>query len=194
MVKEVKILALAGSTREGSWNKKLAAAAAEAAREAGAEVTLIDLRDYPLPLYDGDLEKSQGLPDKAVALKALFKAHDGLLIASPEYNGGFSAVLKNVIDWVSRQHGEESGLLPYSGKVAGLLAASPGRLGGIRGLAMLRQILSGLQVMVIPQQHALSQAHQAFDEDGSLLDAAQQAAVAGIATRVVDLAGRLKTD
>lgn len=186
MSEDVKILAFSGSTREGSWNRKLVAVAAQAAREAGAEVTLIDLRDYALPLYDGDLEAKEGLPDAAVALKTLFKDHQGLLIASPEYNSGFSGVLKNTIDWVSRQHGEESGLVPYRGKVAALLAASPGGLGGIRGLAMLRLILNGLQVMVIPQQHALSRAGQAFAEDGSLADEGQQKAVATVARRLVE--------
>ena len=191
MSKEVKILAFAGSTRAGSFNKKLIAVAAAAAREAGAEVTLIDLRDYALPLYDGDLEDSQGIPEAAVALKSLFKEHQGLLISSPEYNSGTSAVLKNTIDWISRPLGEESGLVPYSGKVAGLLAASPGGLGGLRGLTVLRQSLIGLGVLALSQQFALSRAGEAFAEDGSLKDEGQQAAVAGICKRLVETVAKL---
>lgn len=179
-----KILAFAGSTREGSFNKKLVNVAAWGARDAGAEVTVIDLRDFPMPLYDGDLEASEGLPEPARRLKALFMDHEGLLISSPEYNGGMSAVLKNAIDWVSRTEGDEGGLAAYRDKIAGIMGTSPGRLGGLRGLPHLRQILSGLGVLVIPQQHALGGAGQAFGEDGMLVDSAAQATVTGIGARV----------
>ncbi len=180
-----KILAFAGSTREGSFNKRLVRVAANAAREAGGEVTLIDLRDFPMPLYDGDLEAGAGLPEQARRLKALFKEHQGLLISSPEYNSGMSAVLKNAIDWVSRAEGDEGPLAAYRDKVAALVSAAPGRLGGLRGLIHVRQILSNIGVLVLPQQHALSAAGEAFDENGELKDSAQQAAVAGIAARLV---------
>jgi NAD(P)H-dependent FMN reductase len=179
-----KILAFAGSTRDASYNKRLVRVAADGAREAGAEVAVIDLRDFPMPLYDGDLEANQGLPENARKLKALFLEHQGLLISSPEYNGGMSAVLKNAIDWASRAEEGEGGLAAYKDKVAGLMAASPGRLGGLRGLAHLRQILSNIGVLVLPQQHALSGAGEAFDDAGGLKDAKQREIVAGIGARL----------
>ena len=179
-----KILAFAGSTREASWNKRLVKVAAEGARSAGAEVTVIDLRDFPMPLYDGDLEAGEGLPEAAKRLKALFMEHQGLLIGSPEYNGGMSAVLKNTIDWLSRKEGDEPGLAAYKDKVAGIMSTSPGKLGGLRGLVHIRQILTNIGVLVIPQQHALGGAVDAFGEDGMLVDSAQQAIVTGIGARV----------
>ncbi|MEM8951170.1 MAG: NAD(P)H-dependent oxidoreductase [Pseudomonadota bacterium] len=179
-----KILAFAGSTREASVNKKLVRVAADGAREAGADVTLIDLRDFPMPLYDGDLEASEGLPEPVQKLKALFLEHQGLLIASPEYNGGMTAVLKNTIDWVSRAAEGEGGLAAYKNKVAGLVAASPGRLGGLRGLTHTRQILTNVGVLVLPQQHALGGAGEAFDDNGALKDNGQQATVTGIGARL----------
>lgn len=191
MTEHPKILAFAGSTREASFNKRLIRVAADGARAAGADVTVIDLRDHPLPLYDGDLETSSGLPGNALALKALFAAHNGLLISAPEYNGGMSGVLKNTIDWVSRQGDDPTPLAAYTGKVCGLMSASPGGLGGLRGLAHVRQILTGLGVLVIPQQRAVGGAANAFDADGKLQDSAQQAAVEGIGVRVVDLVRRL---
>ncbi len=179
-----KILAFAGSTREASFNKKLVRVAADGARDAGAEVTLIDLRDFPMPLYDGDLEANEGLPEPVQRLKALFLEHQGLLIASPEYNGGMSAVLKNTIDWVSRAAEGEGGLAAYKDKVAGLMSASPGGLGGLRGLTHVRQILGNIGVLVLPQQHALGGAGEAFDDDGTLKDSVQQATVTGIGARL----------
>ncbi|MGI9419834.1 MAG: NADPH-dependent FMN reductase [Geminicoccaceae bacterium] len=179
-----RILAFAGSTREGSFNKKLVNVVAEGARDAGAEVTVIDLREFPLPLYDGDLEATGGLPENARRLRALFMEHQGLLISSPEYNGGMSAVLKNAIDWVSRSEGDEPGLAAYRDKVAGLVSASPGGLGGLRGLVHVRQILTNIGVLVIPQQHALGGAGQAFGDDGMLTDSKAQATVTGIGARV----------
>jgi NAD(P)H-dependent FMN reductase len=184
-----RILAFAGSTRTGSLNKRLIRVAAEAARAAGAEVTLIDLRDYPLPPYDGDVE-AQGLPAAAVALKDLFKAHDGFLISAPEYNGGMSGMLKNTIDWVSRRGDDDSRLAAFSGKFAGLMAAAPGRLGAIRGLGQLRHVLTTVGVLVVPRQHGIHAADTAFDEDGRLKDPAQQAAIEAIAGRLVDLVRR----
>lgn len=184
MSQSPKILAFAGSTRQGSFNKKLVKVVAAGARDAGAEVTEIDLRDFPMPLYDGDLEANEGLPEHAKRLKVLFKEHHGLLISAPEYNGGMSAVLKNAIDWVSRREGDEAALAAYKDKVAGLVAASPGRLGGLRGLVHTRQILTNIGVLVIPQQHALSGAGDAFDDDGVLKDSTAEATVTGIGARV----------
>ena len=160
-----RILAFAGSTRQGSFNRQALAHAVEGARSAGAEVTLIDLKDYSLPLYNGDLELSHGIPDSAVRLKALFKSHDGLLLACPEYNSSITPLLKNTLDWISRPYGEESGLVPYQGKLAGLVAASAGNLGGLRGLRHVREILTTLGVMVLPAQMAVSQANQPFPEE-----------------------------
>ena len=122
-----KILAFSGSIRRDAWNRKLIQAAVDAARAADGDVTLIDLADYPLPLYNGDLEDRDGLPDNALRLKALFKQHDALLIASPEYNSSIPPLLKNTIDWVSREWQGESGLVPYQNKVAAIMAASPGQ-------------------------------------------------------------------
>ena len=140
-----KILAFAGSTRTDSLNKKLARAAAAIAGEAGAEVTFVDLRDLALPLYDGDLEEASGLPEGARKLKALLRASDGFLIASPEYNSSVTAVLKNALDWASRaETDDEPPLAAFRGKAAALLSASPGALGGLRGLVHLRAILGNM--------------------------------------------------
>ena len=136
-----RILAFAGATRTESYNKKLIRAAAAIAEASGAAVTLLDLRDLNMPLYDGDLEATHGLPDGAKRLKAMLLEHDGLLISSPEYNSSISAVLKNSIDWASRPVQGQAPLAEFRGKVAGIMAASPGMLGGLRGLVHLRAIL-----------------------------------------------------
>ena len=155
---------------EESFNKTLVAIAARAARDAGAEVTLIDLKDFPLPLFDQDLEADQGMPENGAKLKQLFIDHDGLLIASPEYNSSVTAVLKNAIDWVSRPAPGEPSLVAFRGKVATLMSASPGALGGLRGLVHLRSILGNIGVIVLPDQIAVARAHEAFQPDGSLSD------------------------
>jgi len=164
-----KILAFSGSIRRDAWNRKLIQVAVGAARAAGGDVTLIDLADYPLPLYNGDLEDRDGLPDNALRLKALFKGHDALLIASPEYNSSIPPLLKNTIDWVSREWQGESGLAPYQNKVAAIMAASPGTFSGMRMLPHLRQILNTLGVLVLPGQFSLPHADQAFDEENGAL-------------------------
>ncbi len=164
-----KILAFSGSIRRDAWNRKLIGSAVDATRAAGGDVTLIDLADYPLPLYDGDLEARDGVPDNALRLKALFKAHDALLISSPEYNSSMPPLLKNTLDWVSREWQGESGLVPYQNKVAAIMAASDGQWGGMRMLPHLRQVLNTLGVLVLPGQFALPRADQAFDpETGAL--------------------------
>lgn len=193
MLVTAKLLAFSGSARSGSLNKILANAATEAARAAGAKVTLIDLRDFAMPVYDGDLEAKEGIPSKARELKALFMAHNGLLIASPENNASISSMLKNTLDWVSRPDSGQNGLVPYQNKVAGLLSASPGALGGLRGLVHLRAILQTLNVQVISEQFALGRAHEAFDESGKLKDARQQAMLSGTLQRLVDVTARLST-
>jgi NAD(P)H-dependent FMN reductase len=184
-----RILAFAGSTREASLNKRLVRLASDAARAAGAEVTLIDLRDFPMPHYDGDLEAGEGLPASAYALKELFKTHDGLLISAPEYNGGMSGMLKNTIDWISRRGHDDRIVTAFSGKIAGLMAVGSSAHGGLRGLGQLRHVLTSVGVLVIPQQRAVGGGAAAFGEDG-LKDPAQQAAIEAIAARVVDLVRR----
>jgi len=169
-----KLLFFAGSARKGSINKKLAALAAKLATEKGAEVTLIDLKDFEMPLYDGDLEEEQGLPENAKRLKQLFIEHDGFFIASPEYNSSFSPLLKNALDWISRvQDEKETPLVAYTGKVAALAATSPGGLGGLRGLVALRMMLGNIGVSVIPSQVAIASGFDAFDEAGNLKDEGQ---------------------
>ncbi|WP_395735678.1 NADPH-dependent FMN reductase [Prosthecobacter sp.] len=182
-----KILAFAGSTRSDSCNKKLVRLAADAARSAGAEVTLIDLRDYALPLYDGDLEEEKGLPENAKTLKAIFREHDALLISAPEYNSSITAVLKNTIDWVSRaETDDEPALVAYRGKTAALLSASPGALGGLRGLVHVRAILGNIGVIVLPDQVALPKAYDAFDEKGALKEERVAKQVERLAQGLVD--------
>ncbi len=181
MMNPPRILAFAGSTRTDSFNKKLVRIAAQGAREAGADVTLVDLRDYAMPLYDGDLEAREGLPENAQKFKQLMLEHQGLLISAPEYNSSITAVLKNTIDWASRDpSGKETPLACFKNKVAGLVAASPGALGGLRGLVHLRAILGNIQVLVIPDQVAVPKAHEAFAPDGSLKDAKQAVAVRAV--------------
>ena len=165
------ILAFAGSARRESFNKKLIKIAVIGAEAGGGLVTLIDLADYPLPLFNQDFESEQGLPEKAVALKKLFLEHDGLLMSCPEYNSSVTPLWKNTIDWVSRQAPGEGPLAAYKGKVATLMSASPGRLGGLRGLVHVRSILSNIGVLVLPDQIAVSEAHGSFTADGRHTDA-----------------------
>ncbi|HEY4233838.1 MAG TPA: NAD(P)H-dependent oxidoreductase [Lacipirellulaceae bacterium] len=175
-----RILAFAGSARRDSFNKKLVAIAAGGAKQAGADVTLIDLADYELPLFNQDLEAEKGLPEKAIALKKLFIEHQGLLVSCPEYNSSITPLLKNTIDWVSRQAPGEGGLAAYKGKVATLISASPGALGGIRGLVTVRSILGNIGVVVLPAQIAVPTAHQAIGENGRLKDEKMQASIEGL--------------
>ena len=187
-----RILAFGGSLRLESFNQKLAAIAAAGAREAGAEVTLISLRDFPLPLFDADLETESGKPESAKKLKALFREHHGFIIASPEYNSSVTAALKNAIDWVSRSDSDdEPALSAYTGKTAVLCAASPGGLGGLRGLVHLRAILGNIGVTVLPDQVAVGGAHTAFREDGSLTDDKQAARVRGLGTSLAQHLSKL---
>lgn len=177
MANGIRIVAFAGSTREGSLNKKLIRIAADGARSEGAEVTLLDLRDFPMPLYDGDHEEKHGVPENAQKLNKIFQEHHGLLISSAEYNSSLTAVLKNTIDWISRPFGDTPALAPFKNKVATIMSASPGGLGGLRGLVHLRAILSNIGVIVLPTQVAVSKADQAFTSEGTLADAKQHSSV-----------------
>lgn len=191
-----RILVFAGSARRDSLNKKLARAAAQYAREAGAEATFVDLDDYPIPLYHGDLEAASGMPENARKLRGIFLAHDALIIASPENNSSVTSLLKNTIDWLSRDvedgKGDSSGLAPWRGKVAGLMAASPGGFGGIRALPHLRQILAALGVTVLGTQVAVPRAHEAFAADGSVVDERVAKSVRSLAEAVAQAAQRLR--
>lgn len=187
-----KILAFAGSTRTDSFNKKLIKVAVNAARNAGAQVTLIDLRDFSMPLYDGDFEKDKGLPEHARKFKKILLEHQGLLISSPEYNSSISSVLKNAIDWASRKESqEEAPLACFTNKVAGIMSASPGGLGGLRGLVHLRAILGNINVLVIPQQLAVNFADKAFDANGALIDPKQNKGVESISSALVKILTKL---
>ncbi len=189
----VKILAFAGSARAESYNVRLLNILAEGARQRGAQVTVLDMRDYPLPLFNEDLE-SGGRPENVAKLKRLFLEHHGLLIASPEYNSSVTPLLKNTIDWVSRPDEGEPTLAAYQGKVAGIAAASPGGLGGLRGLVHLRAILGNIGVTVLPKQIAIAKAYQAFGDQGNLVDEKQHATVLGIGAAVADLTARMQAE
>jgi len=181
-----RILALAGSARRESFNRKLLAVTIEAVRGAGGEVTLLDLNELELPLYHGDLEEAQGLPPNAVKLIELVNRHAGLLIASPEYNSFMTPLLKNTIDWITRADDN-----PFTGKVAAVVSASPGALGGARSLQHVRHLLLHLGCHVVPAQCLLPQAHDAFAPDGRLKDERARKSVAALARQLVDLTGRL---
>lgn len=175
-----KILAFSGSARKDSYNQKLVRIAAEGAKMAGAEVTVIDLADYPLPLFNEDLEREQGMPENAAALKKLFVEHDGFLISCPEYNSSITPLLKNTIDWVSRREGDEPRLVAYQGKAACLMSTSPGNLGGLRGLVHVRSILSSIGVIVLADQIAVPGAANAFDENDQLKEEGKQKGISGL--------------
>lgn len=186
-----KILAFAGSARRDSWNKKLIRIAVEGARAAGAEVTLVDLAEYPMPLYDGDCEVADGVPPNGRALKEIFLAHQGLMLACPEYNSSITPLLKNTIDWVSQPVPNEAPLGCYVGKTAVLMSASPGALGGLRGLVTVRSILGNIGVLLLPQQLAVPKAHEAFAADGRLKDEKQQAGVAKLGADLTEMLRKL---
>ena len=166
------ILVIAGSTRRESIHRKLAQLTTDALRKAGADATFADLRDYPMPIYDGDLEAEQGLPANAKALKQLAHRADAFVFASPEYNGSYSAVLKNAIDWMSRPEPGDRPLEVFRDKTAAILAASPGP--GGRAAAcwkQLRELLEMIRITVIPQELAIPRAGEAFDAEGRLVRA-----------------------
>lgn len=182
-----KILAFSGSLRAGSFNQKLVKIAAEGAREVGAEVTVISLMDYPMPVFDQDLEAKEGKSEAAKNLKELFLQHDALLIASPEYNSMITGALKNAIDWVSRADDEnEAALLAFSGKTAAILSASPGGYGGKRSLGFLRPLLENIKVKVIEEEFSLSKAHEAFYDKGGLIDEDHTEAVKAVGRKLAE--------
>jgi NAD(P)H-dependent FMN reductase len=186
MANSPRILAFSGSARKESLNKKLLAAVVEAARAQGGEVTVVDFRELPIPLYDGDLEEAEGIPPNAQKLIELIQQHPALLIASPEYNSQMTPLLKNAIDWCSRA--DEN---PLQGKVAAVVSASPGNLGGIRSQTLARALLVHLGCHVVPVQCMLPQANKAFDAQGRLTDERAKKAAQGVAAELVRLARKL---
>jgi chromate reductase len=185
-----RVLVLAGSTRTGSFNRKLAAVAAGELRSAGMEATLADLRDYAMPLYEGDAEAAQGVPDNARRLKEELRGHDALVVASPEYNGSFPALVKNIIDWLSRPAAGEPPLAVFRGKPAALLSASPGPGAGKRGLRHLRELLDMIGMKLVPSQVNVARAAEAFDQDGNLVRPEDRAAVRQLVDEVAAAVGR----
>lgn len=193
MTYQPKILAFAGSLRRDSHNKKLVKIAAKAAEDAGALVTYIDLKDYPLPIYDQEIEDATGLPENALKLKELMLAHDGFLLACPEYNSSMSAVFKNVIDWTSRMaKPDEVYLCCFTDKAVALMSASPGGLGGIRGLVHVRSMFGNINSIVLPQQKCISQSHQAFDDSGNLKDPKSQSDTQNLGRALADFLRKYK--
>jgi NAD(P)H-dependent FMN reductase len=188
-----RILAFAGSLRKDSFNKKLVKIAANGARSAGATVTVVELNDYPLPLFSEDIEKATGLPEPGRKLKELFVSHDGLLIASPEYNSSITAVLKNTLDWLSRPVPNEPPLVAFSNKVCVIMSASPGGLGGLRAQPILRSLLQELRVLVLPNQFAVAKAHEAFTPEGTLKDAKQQAGAEQVGAAVAEFLKKMNS-
>lgn len=187
-----KLLFFAGSARKESMNKKLAKLAADMAQDAGAQVTHIDLKDFEMPLYDGDVEAQNGIPENAKKLKQLFVEHDGFFIASPEYNSSMPPLLKNTLDWISRPHEEkEASLIAFNGKIAALGAVSPGGLGGLRGLVPLRMMLGNIGVTVVPSQVAVGSGFQAFDENEHLKDDRQAGMLKATIDEFVKIANRM---
>ena len=186
-----KLVALCGSARHSSLNQAVLDTATAAAIEAGASVTRVPWVDYPLPLFNQDLESEEGLPDAVRKLKSILREADGFLIASPEHNSGYSALLKNAIDWCSRAEGEdEAPLSAFAGKTAVLFAASPGALGGLRGLFALRELLQNLRITVFADQLAIRTAHEAISE-GVVKDIKWASQIAKLTERYVEFASRL---
>lgn len=186
-----KILAFSGSTRKESFNTKLLHHVAGLARDAGADVTVIDLADYELPLYNGDLEDAQGLPENAKKLKDLFKSHHALLIACPEYNSSITPLLKNTIDWVSRPMEGEQNLEPFTGRICALVSASPGGLGGLRGLVHVRSILGNIGSIVLPTQVAVGSASTNLDDAGAPTNEGQKKMLGRLVEELVTVTGKL---
>lgn len=180
MADPVRILAFAGSARRESLNKQLLAAGVAATQAGGGEVTVVDFKALPIPLYEGDLEEAEGIPANAQKLIDLIRQHQGLLVASPEYNSQMTPLLKNVLDWCTRA--DEN---PLEGKVAAVVSASPGMFGGVRSMTLCRQLLLHLGCHVIPVQCIVPRAHEAFAADGTLREERHRQAIAAVATELV---------
>jgi NAD(P)H-dependent FMN reductase len=187
-MKDSKVLVFAGSTRTDSFHRKLAREAAEVLAGDGASVTFIDLKDFQLPLYDGDTESASGLPENAKRLKQLIREHDSIAIASPEYNGSFPALVKNVVDWVTRPEPGEGHSQVFKGKTVALLSTSPGPGGGRRGLRHLRELFEMIGAIVVPGQVTVAKAFQAFDPTGRLINASDREQLEHVAAELTQAA------
>jgi NAD(P)H-dependent FMN reductase len=188
----LKILVIPGSLRTGSLNARLAAAIAHELAQSGADVSRIALSDFPLPIYDGDLQAQSGVPKHAVNLKRMIGAHHGVLIVTPEYNSSVPALVKNTIDWVSRvQDPHETRGQVFRERVFAIAAASGGRLGGTRALAALRLILTACHATVVPNQLALSFADHAYDEMDHLKHPADIEALQAMVRQLIDHSQRM---
>ena len=191
---DMKLLVFAGSTRQQSFNRRLAQVAADAARDAGADTTLLELSDFDIPMYNADLE-ARGTPPDVLRLKQLLWEHPAWVICSPEYNGSYTALLKNTIDWASSPvKGDpawQDGVKPFRGKVVGMLSASNGALGGLRSQSHLAPLLINLECWLAPRAFALGQAASAFDEHGALMQEAHRQRVHGVVEQVLWAADRL---
>lgn len=179
----LKVLAFAGTQRHASFNRKLVRIAARGVTAAGIEITHLDWADYAMPLYDPELE-AQGMPESVLRFKALLIAHQGFLISSPEYNGSMSPLMKNAIDWATRPVPGEKPMACFKHKVVGLLSTSPGVFGGVLGLMQLRQLLTRLGCLVIPEQYPVGEAGKIFDEHGELRDPKHAAIAESIGARL----------
>jgi chromate reductase, NAD(P)H dehydrogenase (quinone) len=187
-VSTLKILVIPGSLRTGSHNVRLAAAATYEFAQAGVDVTRISLGDFPLPIYDGDLQAKSGVPKHAVNLKRMIGAHHGVLFVTPEYNSSVPALVKNTIDWITRvQDPQELRGQVFRERPFAIAAASEGRLGGTRALAALRLILSACHAIVIPNQLALSFADQAYDDMDRLKNPADIEALRALVRQLIDV-------
>lgn len=188
----LKILVIPGSLRTGSLNAKLAATIAHELVQAGAEVTRISLADFPLPIYDGDLQAKSGVPKNAINLKRMMGAHQGVLIVTPEYNSSVPALVKNTIDWISRvQDPQETRGQVFRDRVFAIAAASGGRLGGTRALSALRLILTACHATVVPNQLALSFAEAAYDDKDRLKHAADSEALDAMVRQLIEFSQRM---
>jgi chromate reductase, NAD(P)H dehydrogenase (quinone) len=181
------ILAFSGSSRRESLNKKLLTTVVAEVQAVGGTVTVLDLKELPMPLYDGDLEDASGLPDNARKMIDLIVSHQGLLIASPEYNSMMTPLLKNTIDWCTRADDN-----PFLGKIAAVVSASPGNFGGIRSMTQVRSLLTHLGCHVIPEQCILPQADKAFDASGHLTSTRTKEAAVRVARSLVALCRKLQ--
>jgi chromate reductase len=187
----IKLVALSGSTRKDSLNKKLLAVVVEMVKRSGVDVEIVDLSQYDMPIYNGDIEAS-GMPINASKLHAIFKSADGFIIASPEYNSSSSPLVKNVIDWVSRPQNGDNALSAFIGKTALLISASMGNLGGIRGIYQLRFILENIMVNVLPNVFALPLAHN-FLNDNTISDEKYLAMLNGSVNEMVSFSKKIKS-
>ena len=195
MTKRPRVLAFAGSLRRASLNKRVLKTAIRGAEAAGAEVTYVDLRDYPMPLYDSDEHDARGFDENALKLQGLLTQHDGLLIASPEYNGSLPAALKNAIDWASRPSDRYDRSKLFRGKVAGVMTASPGSLGGVRSLAHLRGVLTSVGVHVLPQEVAVTFAEDRFAGEGlEMTDEKMKGNLESLGAALVEMLKKMRRD